>query len=72
MKKDLAVVLVSGGLDSCLTVSIAAQAYEMAFLHLNYGQRTEERELKAFHDIAKFYAVKKKLIVDLHYFSSIG
>ena len=70
--KELAVVLVSGGMDSCLTAAIAADEYELAFLHLNYGQRTENRELKAFNDIADYYSVEKKLVVDVEYFSKIG
>ena len=39
MKRELAVVLVSGGLDSCVTTAIAHEEYDMAFLHINYGQR---------------------------------
>jgi 7-cyano-7-deazaguanine synthase len=72
MNKELAVILVSGGLDSCLTAAIANQNCEPAFLHLNYGQKTEQREKKAFADIARYYGVKKKLDVDMHYFSLIG
>ena len=58
--KPLGIVLVSGGMDSLVTAAIAHLENEMAFLHLNYGQRTEERELKAFNDIADFYGVKKR------------
>ena len=47
MKQDLAVVLVSGGMDSCVTAAIANEKYSLAFLHVNYGQRTEARELRA-------------------------
>jgi len=72
MKSDLAVVLVSGGMDSCVTAAIAHLEYRLAFLHLNYGQRTERRELKSFHDIADFYNVKTRLIVDAGYFKQIG
>jgi 7-cyano-7-deazaguanine synthase len=72
MKDRLSVVLVSGGMDSCLTAAIAAQSSEMAFLHLNYGQKTEKREAKAFEDIAEFYAVKKKLVIDATHFTAIG
>jgi 7-cyano-7-deazaguanine synthase len=72
VKKELAVVLVSGGMDSCVTAAFAAVKYDCAFLHLNYGQRTEQRELKAFQDIADYYAVKRRLVVDARYFSQIG
>ncbi len=70
--KPLAVVLVSGGMDSCVTAAIAAREYRLAFLHLNYGQKTEKRELQAFEDIAAFYGVEKKLIVDARFFTEIG
>ncbi len=70
--KHKAVVLVSGGMDSCLTAAYAYEKYELAFLHVNYGQRTQRRELKAFNDIAKFYGVKQKLVVDVSHFKQIG
>lgn len=72
MKKELAVVTLSGGMDSCVTAAIASQQYELALLHINYGQRTEKRELKAFEDIADFYHVEKRLIVDFSHLSAIG
>jgi len=72
LKRELAVVLVSGGMDSCVTAAIANLHYDMAFLHLNYGQRTEKRELKAFHDIADFYKVEKRLVVNVTHLSQIG
>ena len=68
----LAVILLSGGMDSCVTAAIANQKYRMAFLHLNYGQRTERRELKAFHDIAGFYNVKQQLVVNVEHLKQIG
>ena len=37
----MAVVLLSGGLDSCVTLSLALQDYQVAIMHANYGQRTE-------------------------------
>lgn len=65
-------MLVSGGMDSCVTAAIAHQQYRMAFLHVNYGQRTEERELRAFTDIADFYKVGDRLVVSLDYLKEIG
>jgi len=70
--RELAVVLVSGGMDSCVTAAIAARDYQLAFLHLNYGQKTEQRELKAFNAIAGHFQVKRKLIVDARFFNEIG
>lgn len=71
-KKKLAVVAVSGGMDSCVTAAIASEKYDLAFIHVNYGQRTETRELKAFHDIADFYNAEKKMVIDLGYLAKIG
>ena len=70
--KNIAVVALSGGLDSCVTAAIANREYELAFAHFNYGQRTEKRELKAFNDIADFYNVEKRLVVDITHLTKIG
>ena len=71
MKK--AIVLVSGGMDSCVTASCAKQeGFQLSFLHINYGQRTQKRELKSFHEISTFFDVKEKLIIDMKYFADIG
>ncbi|MFC2093580.1 7-cyano-7-deazaguanine synthase QueC [Bacteroidota bacterium] len=72
LNKKTAVVLVSGGMDSALTAAYASQKYELAFLHINYGQRTEKRELKAFNDIASYYAVKKRIVADISFLKNIG
>jgi 7-cyano-7-deazaguanine synthase len=71
--KQIAVVLVSGGMDSCVTAAIAkAENEEIAFLHISYGQRTERRERRAFNDIADFYRVDKRLDVSIEYLAKIG
>lgn len=70
--KDVAVVALSGGMDSCVSAAIANENYELAFAHFNYGQRTEKRELKAFFDIADYFEVKKRLVVDYLHLSKIG
>lgn len=72
MGKQLAIVLVSGGMDSCVTAAIAGLDYQLAFLHVNYGQRTEARELKSFNDLADFYKVAKRLSVSLEHLKMIG
>jgi len=59
-------------MDSLVTAAIANEKYELAFLHLNYGQKTEKRELKAFNDIADYYNVKKRLCVNVEHLSRIG
>ncbi|MFQ6104181.1 MAG: 7-cyano-7-deazaguanine synthase QueC [Candidatus Glassbacteria bacterium] len=68
----LAVVLVSGGMDSCVSAAVARKECELAFLHVNYGQRTEERELRAFHDIADYYGVEMRLVTELSHLKDIG
>jgi 7-cyano-7-deazaguanine synthase len=67
-----AVVLMSGGMDSCLSAAIAREQFDLAFLHLNYGQRTENRELRAFHDIADHYDVTRRLVVSIEHLAAIG
>src|SRR5436190_16655462 len=71
-QKPKAVVLMSGGMDSCVTGTIASQNYEIAALHASYGQRTERRELESFHQIADHLGVAKRLGVRLDYFQAIG
>jgi len=70
--KKIAVVAVSGGLDSCVSAAIANNEYELAFAHINYGQRTQKRELKAFNDIANFYSAKHRIIIDFNHLAKIG
>ena len=70
--RPLAVVLVSGGMDSCVCAAIAAEDYDLAMLHVSYGQRTQERELRSFGDIAAYYKVTRKLVCSLDHFRQIG
>lgn len=68
-----AIVLVSGGMDSCVSAAIAsAENDEIVFLHISYGQRTETRERKAFNDIAAHYGVKERLDASIEYLAKIG
>src|SRR3712207_2639342 len=56
--RALAVCLVSGGMDSCVTAAIAREENdELAFLHVSYGQRTEARERRAFAELAGHHGV---------------
>ncbi|HEX8775171.1 MAG TPA: 7-cyano-7-deazaguanine synthase QueC [Pyrinomonadaceae bacterium] len=69
----LAVCLVSGGMDSCVTAAIAREENdELAFLHVSYGQRTEARERRAYEELADHYAVTKRLAVSVEYLTRIG
>jgi 7-cyano-7-deazaguanine synthase len=67
-----AVVLLSGGMDSCVTAAITKQSHRLAFVHASYGQRTERRERQAFDAMADFYGVRERLVVRLDHFKTIG
>ncbi|HBB89557.1 MAG TPA: 7-cyano-7-deazaguanine synthase QueC [Blastocatellia bacterium] len=70
---ELAVCLVSGGMDSCVTAAIAHRdVSELAFLHVSYGQRTEARERQAFEALAGHYGVDRRLVVSLAHLAQIG
>jgi 7-cyano-7-deazaguanine synthase len=67
-----AVVLLSGGMDSCVTTAMAQRTHSLALLHASYGQRTESRERRAFDDIADFYGVRERLVVRFDALTQIG
>lgn len=70
-----AIVLLSGGMDSCVCAAEALHKHgkgRVGLLHASYGQRTETRELRAFNEIAEYYGVREKLQVRLDYFRAIG
>jgi 7-cyano-7-deazaguanine synthase len=66
------VVLLSGGMDSCVVTAIANQTHRLALLHTSYGQRTERRERRSFDEIADFYNVRERLAIRLDSFAQIG
>ncbi len=70
--RPLAVVLASGGMDSCVTTAIAHLDYRLAMLHVAYGQRTEARELQAFQALADFYRAENRLVCHLEHLRQIG
>jgi 7-cyano-7-deazaguanine synthase len=75
LDKRKAVVLLSGGMDSCVSMAMARErhgAANIALLHASYGQRTQERERRAFGEIADFYGVRARLAVQLDHFRAIG
>jgi 7-cyano-7-deazaguanine synthase len=71
-KKSKAVVLLSGGMDSCVTAAIANETHKLALLHASYGQRTERRERRAFEEIAEFYGADERLAIRLDSLAQIG
>lgn len=68
-----AIVLLSGGMDSCVVASmLAADGYELNVLHTNYGQRTEAKELACFHALADHLGAARRLVVDIGHLAAIG
>jgi 7-cyano-7-deazaguanine synthase len=70
--RPLAVVLMSGGLDSCVTAAMARRDFDLALCHANYGQRTVIRELRAFRAQAAYFGVDLILEADLAFLGQIG
>ncbi|HKR14126.1 MAG TPA: 7-cyano-7-deazaguanine synthase QueC [Pyrinomonadaceae bacterium] len=72
-QRRLAICLVSGGMDSCVTAAIAREENDdIAFLHVSYGQRTEKREREAFAALADYYDVKHRLVASFDHLEKIG
>ena len=71
-ERPIAVVLLSGGMDSCVTAAIAAQDHRLALFHSSYGQLTEAREKRAFDEIAGFFQAPFRLAIEQRYLSRIG
>lgn len=72
---ELAVVSLSGGLDSCVAAAVArGEGRDLALLHADYGQLTEARERRAFEAIADHYAVPaaRRLVIRFDHLHAIG
>src|SRR6202142_2013280 len=67
-----AVVLLSGGMDSCVCAALAARDHQAAAVHVSYGQRTEERERRAFSAICDRLGIRDRLLVRNEALSAIG
>ena len=72
--KPLGIALVSGGMDSLVMAEFCTRESELALLHVNYGQRTESKELSCFHAVAEYLKVptRRRLVVDIGYLTRIG
>ncbi len=73
--KPIAVVSLSGGLDSCVAAAVArAEGFDLALLHADYGQLTEARERRAFEAVADFYQVAphRRLVIPFANLKLIG
>jgi len=66
------VVLLSGGMDSCVCAALAAREHEAAALHISYGQRTEERERRSFAAICGRLGIRDRLVVRNEALRAIG
>jgi 7-cyano-7-deazaguanine synthase len=70
--KSGAVVLLSGGMDSCVCAALAARDHQVAAAHISYGQRTEERERRAFLAICDSLGIRARLLVKNEALRAIG
>src|SRR6478672_206009 len=71
-KKQRAVVLLSGGMDSCVCAALATRDFDAAAVHVSYGQRTEERERQAFLAICDQLGIRDRLVVRNEALRAIG
>ncbi len=71
-KQSRAVVLLSGGMDSCVCAALAARDHDAAAVHISYGQRTEERERQSFLAICQRLKIRDKLMVRNEALRAIG
>ena len=67
-----AIVLLSGGMDSCVCAALAARNHEAAAVHVSYGQRTEARERKSFEAICDRLGIRDRLVVRNEALRAIG
>jgi len=70
--REIAVVLVSGGMDSAVVAALVCRDHEPAFLHLDYGQRTQERERRSFEAIADHFGVRRRLVARIDPLGALG
>ncbi len=71
-KQSRAIVLLSGGMDSCVCAALAVRDHEAAAVHISYGQRTEERERQSFLAICERLRIHHKLVVRNEALRAIG
>src|SRR5271154_513112 len=67
-----AVVLLSGGMDSCVCAALAVRDSQAAAVHVSYGQRTEERERQSFENICERLGIHDRLVVRNEALRAIG
>ncbi len=68
-----AVCIISGGMDSTLAAYMTKKEnYDIIGVHFNYGQRTQQKELEAFHAICNDLDVTKRYVLDMEFFKQLG
>lgn len=70
--KELAIVLLSSGIDSTVCASIASKNYRLAFLHFQYGQKAHKKELECFKKLTDFFKPEKVEVINLSFFKNWG
>ena len=70
--RSRAVVLLSGGMDSCVCAALASREHRTAAVHVSYGQRTEERERRSFESICDRLEIRDRLLVRNEALRAIG
>ncbi len=66
------VVCLSGGMDSCVTATLAARETAAYGIHFSYGQRTEARELVSARAVAERLGLRQFLPLRVDLFRIIG
>jgi 7-cyano-7-deazaguanine synthase len=59
-------------MDSCVCAALAAKDYDVAALHISYGQRTEEKERRSFAAICDRLGIRTRLVVRNEALRAIG
>ncbi len=71
-RKELAVVLLSSGMDSAVCASFASQTHDLALLHFQYGQRSAKKELECFYKLVEFFKPVVYKVVELPFLKEFG
>jgi len=59
-------------MDSAVTAALAAREHRLAFLHADYGQRTQARERACFERLARHFGAERTLVVEFPALRAIG
>ncbi len=72
MKRERAVVCLSGGMDSTVCAALAARDFDAFGLHFSYGQRTEARELQSARAVTELVGLQELMELRTDLFRRIG